>query len=39
MRCEEKLSKFKSFAYDKFGEVEITHKRRALLFLFIRACN
>ena len=32
---QEKLSKFKSFAYDKFGEVEITHKgERFCFFLF-----
>ncbi len=34
----EKLSKFKSFAYDKFGEVEITHKgERFCFFLSERA--
>ena len=35
---QEKLSKFKSFAYDKFGEVEITHKgERFCFFLSERA--
>ena len=37
-QLQEKLSKFKSFAYDKFGEVEITHKgERFCFFLSERA--
>ena len=38
MRCRKNFSKFKSFAYDKFGEVEITHKGgRFCFFLSERA--